>query len=222
MYLPDWIQEYKEPRTEIKRINNGFYKYEVAFSYNREKKRSEKKTVRLLGKITEKEGFVPSSKDSLRRKSDEFPCVDIKTFGVYNLFSDLMKEEIASLRAVFGDEQAELLPSFSMMRRAYQSPIKRAANYHWHDFCSEHWSTRSMSDKIISANLKYMGENRGKVVSWMKTLLVDVPEDQQNFVLMVIEFVEIWIPLMHLAYLITSLSMQQVIILILTSKNKSA
>ena len=34
MYLPEWIQAYKEPRTGIKRINNGFYKYEVAFTYN--------------------------------------------------------------------------------------------------------------------------------------------------------------------------------------------
>ena len=33
MYLPDWILEYKEPHTEIKRIKNGFYKYEVAFEY---------------------------------------------------------------------------------------------------------------------------------------------------------------------------------------------
>ena len=184
MYLPDWIQAYKEPRTEIKRINNGFYKYEVAFTYNREKKRSEKKTVRLLGKITEKEGFIPSSKDSLRRKSEEIPRVDIKTFGVYHLFSDLMKEEISSLREMFGYEQAELLLSFSMMRWACQTPIKRATSYHWHDFCSEHWSTTTMSDKIISSNLKYLGENREKVVGWMKTLLSDMPENEKNFVLM--------------------------------------
>ena len=28
MYLPDWMQKYKEPRTEIKRIKNAYYKYE--------------------------------------------------------------------------------------------------------------------------------------------------------------------------------------------------
>jgi hypothetical protein len=43
----------------------------------------------------------------LRRKSDELPPVDTKTFGVFNLFSDLMQEEIASLKDAFGDEQAE-------------------------------------------------------------------------------------------------------------------
>ena len=82
MYLPDWIQKYKEPRTEIKRIKNGFYKYEVDFLYNKEKKKTVKKTVRLLGKITEKDGFVISSKDKLRRSNDVLPKVDIKTFGI--------------------------------------------------------------------------------------------------------------------------------------------
>jgi hypothetical protein len=109
MYLPDWIQGYKAPRTEIKRIKNGFYKYEVAFVYSKEKERTEKKTIRLLGKITEKDGFIPSPKDTLRRKSEELPQVDIKTFGLYYLFSELMGEEIASLKRLFGDGQAELL-----------------------------------------------------------------------------------------------------------------
>jgi hypothetical protein len=184
MYLPDWAQKFKEPRTEIKRIKNGFYKYEVAFVYNKEKKKTEKKTIRLLGKITESEGFVPSSKDSLRRKSEEPPRVDIKTFGVFNLFSDLMKDEIASLSEAFGRDAAESLLSFSMMRWAYQSPIKRAPCYHGRDFCSEHWATRAMSDKTISATLRHFGENREKAVGWMKSLLGDVSGDGSSFVLM--------------------------------------
>jgi hypothetical protein len=184
MYLPDWTRNYKEPRTEIRKIGNGFYKYQVAFVYSKEKKRTEKKTLRLLGKITEQEGFIPSSKDALRRKSEELPQVDIKTFGVFNLFSSLMKDEISSLYDFFPAEDCEKLLSFSMMRWAYQTPIKRATNYHSHDFCSQQWSVRSMSDKLITASLKYFGENRESVVGWMKTLLSDVTEDGQNFVLM--------------------------------------
>jgi transposase len=184
MYLPEWAQKFKEPRTEIRKIKNGFYKYKVAFVYSKEKKRTEKKTIRLLGKITEKEGFIPSSKDDLRRKSEALPQVDIKTFGLFNLFSDLLKDEIVSMKEAFGDEWAERLLSFAMMRWAYQTPIKRGTNYHSHDFCSEHWATRSMSDKIISENLKYFGENREKTVAWMRNLLSDVPENEQNFVLM--------------------------------------
>ena len=184
MYLPEWAQKHKEKYTEIRRIGNGFYKYQVEFVYNREKKKTEKKTVILLGKITEKDGFIPSSKDLLRQKSEELPQVDIKTFGVFHLFSDLMKDEIASLTEVFGSEPTERLLSFSMMRRAYQTPIKRATYYHSHDFCSEHRASKNMSDKTVSLNLKSFGENREKVVGWMKTLLSGVPENEQNFVLM--------------------------------------
>jgi len=123
MYLPEWALKHKEKYTEIRRIGNGYYKYQVAFVYSKEKKRTEKKTIRLLGKITEKDGFIPSSKDLLRQELEELPKVDIKTFGLYNLFSDLMKEEIASLKEAFGDELAERLLSFAMMRWAYQTPI---------------------------------------------------------------------------------------------------
>ena len=184
MPLPDWVQQFKEPHTEIKRIKNGFYKYEVAYVYSKEKKRTVKKTIRLLGKITEQEGFVPSPKDELRRKGEELPRVDIKTFGVFNLFSQLMKEEVDSLKEFFDHEEAERMLSFSMMRWAYQTPIKRAGYYHSHDFCSEHWSMKSMSDKAVSACLKYFGERREKAVGWMRSLLGDVPEDERNFVLL--------------------------------------
>jgi hypothetical protein len=184
MSLPEWVQKYKEPRTEIKYIQNCFYKYEVEYIYNKEKKRTDKKTVRMLGKITEKNGFIPSPKDTLRKKSEELPRVDIKTYGVYNLFTNLIKEEISSLTEMFGSNITEILLSFSMMRWAYQTPIKRSPNYHSHDFCSENWSTKSMSDKIISGTLKILGENREKVVAWMRTLLGSFENDEQSFVLM--------------------------------------
>jgi transposase len=70
------------------------------------------------------------------------------------------------------------------MRWSYQTPIKRATYYHSHDFCSEQWASKAMSDKTVSLNLKQFGENREKVVGWMKTRLSDIPENEQNFVLM--------------------------------------
>ena len=41
MYLPEWALKYKEKYTEIRRIGNGYYKYEVAFVYSKAKKRTE-------------------------------------------------------------------------------------------------------------------------------------------------------------------------------------
>jgi hypothetical protein len=38
------------------------------------------KTDRLLGKITEDDGFIPSAKNTLRMEAEAPPKVDIKTF----------------------------------------------------------------------------------------------------------------------------------------------
>jgi hypothetical protein len=184
MYLPDWIQPFKEPRTEIRIINGAYYKYEVRYQYNVQKKRTDKKTVRLLGKITPDDGFVPSEKDRLRQETEQIPRVDIKTYGLYHLFDKLMSEEIASLRTFFDVKAVEKLLSFSMMRWGCQSPIKRAVHYHAHDYCSEFWSKDILSDRQISASLKYFGENREKVVEWMHSLLSNHPEMENSFVML--------------------------------------
>lgn len=184
LYLPEWAIQYKEPRTEIKKINGQYYKYEVQYSYSKEKKRTVKKTVRLLGKITEKEGFIPSQKDKLRRQCEELPTVDIKNYGMYAMFSSLMEKEIISIKEVFGDKTGGALLSFSMMRWGYQTPIKRAKNYHAHDFASEELFKNTLSDKCVTKMLKEVGENREQVVAWMKGLLNDLPEEGKHFVMM--------------------------------------
>jgi hypothetical protein len=184
MYLPEWVQPYKEPRTEIRLIKGTYYKYEVSYRYSKEKKRTEKKTVRLLGKLTAEKGFVPSDKDLIRRQSEAPVKVDIKNYGLYFIFSVLMENEISTLQETFGEETAGPLLSFSMMRWGYQTPIKRAGRYHSHDFVSEALFTKALTDKTVTSTLRTVGENREKVVGWMKSLLKELPEEGKNFVMM--------------------------------------
>jgi transposase len=71
------------------------------------------------------------------------------------------------------------------MRWAYQTPIKRLAYYHSHDFCSEFWSKACLlSDKTITTLLKNVGENRELVLRWMRSLLPEKASNLENFVLM--------------------------------------
>jgi hypothetical protein len=42
MYLPEWVQKFKEPGTEIKKIAGRYYKYEVEYKYSAETKRTKK------------------------------------------------------------------------------------------------------------------------------------------------------------------------------------
>jgi hypothetical protein len=113
---------FKEPQTTIKCIKGLYYKYEVHYRYDPKKKRSVTKSTRLLGKITEEEGFIPSSKNKLREESKELPNVDIKTYGLYAMFETLLSEEITSLQSIFGKDTANKLLVFAMMRWADKTP----------------------------------------------------------------------------------------------------
>jgi hypothetical protein len=182
MSFPVWILPFKEPHTTIKLIKGIYYKYTVTYRYDPGRKRTIPQSGVLLGKITEQNGFVPSPKNTLRQIPLALPHVDIKTFGLYALFDNLLKDEIPSLKAVFGPERAEALLAFAMFRWAYQSPIKRVLSYQTHDYCSERWGGGvRLSDKYLSSLLRFIGENRELVCSWMRTL---VPSGNENFVLM--------------------------------------
>jgi transposase len=68
------------------------------------------------------------------------------------------------------------------MRWAYQSPIKRVLAYQAHDYSSEHWCPDiRLSDKYLTGLLRFTGENREAVLSWMRGLL---PGGNESFVLM--------------------------------------
>jgi hypothetical protein len=42
MYLPEWDMPFKEASTEIRCIRGIYYKYEVEYKYNKDKKRTDK------------------------------------------------------------------------------------------------------------------------------------------------------------------------------------
>ena len=86
MPLSQWALQFKKSKTEIKYIKGSYYKYEVRYQYNKDKKRTDKITVRLLGKLSETEGFIASYKNQLRQEAARLPKVDIQTFGLYHLF----------------------------------------------------------------------------------------------------------------------------------------
>lgn len=129
----------------------------------------------MLGKITEDEGFIPSEKNLLKQKAERIQNpenVDIKMYGVYGLFSELLEEEIKGLTTVFNSEDLEVLLAVSMMRFACEAPIKRMQRIHHHDYCSLFWHKTTLTDKIITQTLRHIGENRQSIVEWMKTRIL--------------------------------------------------
>jgi hypothetical protein len=168
MSLPTWVQKFKQPKTEIRYIKGTYYKYAVEYRYNAEKKRTDKITLELLGKITEQGGFVASPKKVIKDSVNTPIVLDIKTYGVFNLFSSLLAEDCDSLLALFPETISQTLITVAMMRFAYQHPIKRMPYQHAHDYSSLYWAAKGLDDKAITAALKHVGENRQILLNWMK------------------------------------------------------
>ena len=57
MAHPDWVLKQRTVGTEIKFINKNYYLYKIKSKWSKEKKRAQKVTVKLIGKITP-EGIV--------------------------------------------------------------------------------------------------------------------------------------------------------------------
>lgn len=177
---PEWATKFREKNTELRKINGKYYLYSVKSEYNKVKKRSVKKTISILGSITQEQGFIPSEKKLLKEKVMEIPNVDIKMYGVYNLFKSLLKEEFESLEEIFKKDIVDILLSVSMFRWSFQAPIKRMQYLHSHDYCSQDLATSGINDKSISAALKFIGENRDAVVRWMRSRIDSSSETKKK------------------------------------------
>ena len=56
---PQWALDQKRPGTELRCIRGKYYLYECSSFYDKEKKKTRKKTGAYLGMITEEKGLVP-------------------------------------------------------------------------------------------------------------------------------------------------------------------
>ncbi len=61
MKHPEWATKHKRKGTELRLINGHYYLYEVTSKWNPKKKRAQKITGKILGRITP-EGFIESPK----------------------------------------------------------------------------------------------------------------------------------------------------------------
>lgn len=167
---PNWAIEGRKPGTELRLINGKYYLYAVSSKYDPVLKRAKKITGKLLGKITEQDGFIISSKDTLRQKAAHPIIVDnltTKEYGTQQLILQLASKQIAALEKVFG-EDAKPLFLFAFFRLTEQSPIKNVPIYFMHSFLSEVWKETTVSDKSISQMIRRVGADREKIMEYQK------------------------------------------------------
>src|ERR1017187_10251489 len=66
---PQWALQHRKPGTELRNINGRYYLYSVSSRYDPVLKKSRKITGKILGAVTQKDGFIESDKRKLAAKA---------------------------------------------------------------------------------------------------------------------------------------------------------
>lgn len=162
---PEWALKHKKNGTELRLIKGRYYLYEVSSKWNKEKKRAQKITGKILGRITEDQGFSPSESNIQALPSQK--NLSVKTSGIGLFVESIIKEVLSALKKHFGDE-AEPLYCASLMRLAHQAPLKNMELHFKQDFLSETFPKVSLSDKKMTTLVRSVGEDREKINAFFK------------------------------------------------------
>ncbi len=162
---PEWALKHKKPGTELRFMKGRYYLYEVSSKWNKEKKRAQKITGKILGRITEDKGFTPSG-----GRIQLVPAIKevfAKSSGVGPFAESVIGDVLPALKKHFGND-AESIFCASLMRLAHQSPLKNMELHFKHDFLSEVFPDVSLSDRKMTPLLKEIGRNREKINDFFK------------------------------------------------------
>jgi len=77
--FPDWVNRHRKPGTEIRRFGNRYYLYEAKGFYDKERKKSRKKTGGYLGTIDESSGFIEAKTKRVPKSYKGVDVVGIST-----------------------------------------------------------------------------------------------------------------------------------------------
>lgn len=164
---PEWATRHKRKGTELRLLNGYYYLYEVSSKWDPEKKRARKITGKLLGKITEQEGFVMSDKDRLRKKELNISSLSVKEYGVSAFINEVLSEYPRLLQKYFPLHWQSII-ALAYGRILHQAPMKNMAFHFQHSYLSELYKEVTLSPKDLGRLLREIGNDRSNIVSFFK------------------------------------------------------
>ena len=167
---PEWALAFKRKGTELRFLNGRYYLYEVTSKWNREKKRSVKITGKMLGCITESEGFVESEKARLRKQQIHIERIQVKEYGITAAIAHLFADMLLALQEFFPESWQRFIV-LAYGRLVYQCPLKNMSFHYSNSFLSEQYPDVDVSAKSLSYFLRELGQDRNRIVrfcQWFK------------------------------------------------------
>jgi transposase len=169
---PQWAIVHRKPGTELRCIKGKYYLYAYTVVYDREKKGPRKITGKLLGSITEQQGFIPSGKRKLEsallaRNSVKPYC---KEFGVSLLITTMLSRYVETLQKVFPDHWRSVL-SIAYCRFVYRCPLKSIPFRLSQSYLPTLIGGKAFNEKTASTVLKSIGNMHDQKLEYMKSFI---------------------------------------------------
>jgi hypothetical protein len=168
---PEWALACKRKGTELRLINGNYYLYEATSKWNPEKKRSVKITGKLLGKITESEGFVESEKAQLRRQQIIIERIQVKEYGITAAIEHLFSDTISALKEFFPNSWQQII-ALAYGRLIYQASLKNMLFHYSNSYLSEQYPDINLSGKSLSYFLREFGQDRNRIVQFCRSFKI--------------------------------------------------
>lgn len=169
---PDWALSHKKQGTELRCINSKYYLYEYKTVYDPTRKRAKKVSGKLLGAITEKDGFVPSATrlaSNLKRGKIADP-ITVKEYGMVQLIGQRFSLYQERLERTFPEYWKEILAT-AYCRFVFRCPLKSIPFRLDSSFLPEALQLPPFNEKTASIVLNQVGKMKVPIQNYMKLFI---------------------------------------------------
>jgi transposase len=152
---PSWVLAQKRTGTEIKYINGHYYLYEIKGQWDKIKKRSVKRSIKLLGKI---------SPEGLQANKNAIPTKVRKRiwqveYGFVHFMQHHLQDSIKHLQTHFPTTWQTIV-GMSFCRFVYQTPLKNMEFRFVHSYLSELYPNIDLHKDTLTGFMRVLGEER--------------------------------------------------------------
>lgn len=178
MPIPESIKIHKPTAfgaCEIRHIGGYYYVYPVTSKWDPQKGRSQKKTLKSVGKITEADGFIPNANgmrrlQQLRVTPETSPVV--RNYGAYEVLLQLSEEISPLLKEHFPDCFREIR-TLSLIRLVDGAASARLVQPLFADsYLSELCPDLAMSEKPVRKFISALGNKQESIDAFMRSFVL--------------------------------------------------
>ena len=178
---PQWALDQKRPGTELRCIRGKYYLYECSSFYDKEKKKTRKKTGAYLGMITEEKGLVPPRRRQVEIENEKLDeetgqgkvsvaeprLGQVNEYGLSSFITTQCAELTENLKATMPTAWNRIL-AMAYCRLRNQSPLKYIQEDFVDSYLSQSIGTSGLSARSLTDFLKSLGKNREGILSFMR------------------------------------------------------